>query len=96
MGRKSRAKRFRRALQDKLAQAGLQDKIVYVVSKDVEVRVPVIVDGAPKRDEGGQMVTQAAQAAHIKRMSARNPLRNLLKKLMRESDETIRAFLASK
>lgn len=90
MGRKSRLKSLRQALKIKLEAAGLKSGQFMIVNKTAMVREPVLKDGKPVLDENGQ---PRYNTRKIERHVARNPLKGLMRKMMKEDEDIIKVFL---
>ena len=91
MGKKSRTKALRRELREKLQAAGLKDEHTLVVSKTR--MVPELImgkDGKPVLDENKRPRFRIRKVEH---MTAKNPLKGLIRRLMKEDESVIRAFL---
>lgn len=93
MGRKARLKRYKKEIRAKLQSRGLEDKQFMVVAKTKLVpTISIGKDGKPEVDDKGRPKVTLKK---IEKMQARNPLKSLTRRLLRESDATIRLFLGS-
>lgn len=91
---KKKLEQYKKLVSKKLAEAGVQDKIGYKVSKRKMIRN--VAYGTIKDEKGELAKDQGPQYFEIRSEQAVNMHRSLLKKVLSLPEQAIKAFLAAK